>query len=193
MRIMINIVGGTLRGRKLQVPPGDQVRPTVNRVRQAIFNVLHHLLYFEDHVVLDLYAGTGALGIEALSWGANCVYFIEPVASVRRVLQQNLEHLDLVKQGVSLIPATATRWLPQFRNEGSPCLIFVDPPYLQGEYEQILPLIANHVSIPKKSLVVVESPKRLDYPVPSGLELIKSKHYGNVNVHFYEVTGQGRK
>ena len=81
---MIRIIGGTLRGRKLEVPSGPKVRPSADRVREALFNMLDHRLHWQDFNVLDLYAGSGALGIEALSRGARFATFVESSKALTR-------------------------------------------------------------------------------------------------------------
>ena len=88
---MLRIIGGEYRGRKLKVPAGNDVRPTSDRVREALFSLLSSLLSWDELTVLDLYAGSGALGLEALSRGAKHAIFIETSRRHLKILQQNVE------------------------------------------------------------------------------------------------------
>ena len=183
---MIQIISGQYRGRKLLVPEGKQLRPTANRVRESIFNVLQHLLYFEDRVVLDLYAGSGALGLEAISRGCGSAYFVESNLATVQLIKQNLQRCGAHSDSVHVIHRPAETWLSQFENLGHPCLVFVDPPYYQDEYAKILPLISKLDSIPETSVIVVESPKKLDISAVPLLEILKEKQYGETKVIFLE-------
>ncbi|MGK5091688.1 16S rRNA (guanine(966)-N(2))-methyltransferase RsmD [Deltaproteobacteria bacterium TL4] len=180
---MISIISGTCRGKKLKVPEGKQVRPTANKVREAVFNVLNQFGPLNQYVVLDLYAGSGALGLEALSRGAKKAFFIENDYSVYEILKRNVKDCKVLDSQGCTVQNKAERWLAYFDND-HPCLIFVDPPYHQGEYEKILPLLAKLPSIPNESIVVVESPTTLLYHIAPSFEVIKTKIYGTVHVNF---------
>lgn len=182
---MISVTGGEFRGKKLAVPSGDTVRPTLNKARQAIFNVLDHMVNLNEMAGLDLYAGSGALGIEALSRGVSHMTFVEKNGPVFQTLKKNVGSLALKKQSFTLAKNQAHFWLSQWKQEASPLLILLDPPYYEEEYELILPQLAEHSAVGAGSIFAVESPTTLSYASPDNLELLKSKRYGQVQVSFF--------
>ena len=125
---MIRIVGGKFKGQKLQVPHGDKVRPTSNKIREAVFNILNHLIDFDDYLVLDLFAGSGALGLEAISRGCSESFLIEANAKHFHILKENASFLQN-NATIKTIRHKAERWLPSFSDNSKNCLIFLDPPY----------------------------------------------------------------
>ncbi len=185
---MITIVGGIFRGRKITVPEGTKVRPTSNRVREGIFNVLQHWIDLRQTAVVDLYAGSGALGMEALSRGAFHALFIEKSSKHMRLLKQNLVLLQLPSTQVTIVCRSASAWLPSFHIDAelgeSQCLIFLDPPYHAGEYETILPMVGRLANIPQETIIVVESPTSLKLPSVDNLETFQSKRYGSTQIDF---------
>ncbi len=181
---MITIVGGKFRGKKIEVPPGNQVRPTLNKTREASFNVLQHLIRIQDMTALDLYAGSGAMGLEALSRGANQVIFVESSCKHFKVLQKNIKRFQLQEPQALAIRHSAREWLPSLRPHETPCLIFIDPPYQSGEYEKILPLITQLPTIPAQSILVIESPRAQHYPLENKFERIQLKEYGKTKLDF---------
>src|SRR5215472_5185665 len=132
---LLRIVGGRHRGRRLLVPPGDAVRPTSDRAREALFNILSHGDFaaagspFADENVLDAFAGTGALGIEALSRGAARAAFIETDRTALAALRRNLAALDET-DAADVIAGDATR--PPRRAPFAAAVAFLDPPYGTG-------------------------------------------------------------
>jgi len=191
---MISIVSGRFRGRRLKVPKNGKVRPTANRVREALFNILQHRILFEELCVLDLFAGTGALGLEALSRGAQYVFFVECAKSSLSMLQQNinlcttnLSENDSESQiNVKVIHDRAEHWLPHFSKPQGPCLIFLDPPYLGGNYDPILSLLAQLPQIPDESWIAVESSSQSSLCFPSELELLQQRCYGTVKLELLQ-------
>ena len=128
----MRIVGGALRGRKIEAPDGREVRPTTDRVRESIFNVLEHSDFLTNPLagvrVLDLFAGSGALGLEAISRGAAFATFVDSAASSRVALRKNIEALQLVGQTkIYKRDATALAELPGHIKPLN--LVFLDPPY----------------------------------------------------------------
>ena len=156
----MRIVAGLWRGRSLAAPPmqprgGETTRPTADRVRQALFDMLLHAPWVgRDAVVgatvLDAFAGTGALGLEALSRGAAHAHFLERDRAALAALRANIAAL---KAPASVHPADATRPPP-----GTPCsLVFLDPPYGQGLIERALPALAQAGWLAPAALLVVET------------------------------------
>jgi 16S rRNA (guanine966-N2)-methyltransferase len=131
----MRVIGGELRSRVLKSAPGLDTRPTPDRLRETLFNILSPRI--EDTVFVDAYAGTGAVGIEALSRGARSAVFIERAKPAIAVLRDNLHTLGLENRS-RVVQGKATLWLDKFPAD----IVFLDPPYeLQREYEASLELL----------------------------------------------------
>jgi len=182
---MITITGGEFRGKKIEVPSGNQVRPTLNKTRQATFNVLQNYVRFDEVRVIDLYAGSGALGIEAVSRGSNHTFFVEQDTKIFQTLQKNVQSISISKSRTTLVCSTAHQWITNLKSGEHPYLIFIDPPYESEEYEKILSLISQLPSIPQHSALVVESPYLLQYSVKKNLEMVQTKKYGQTKLCFF--------
>ena len=183
---MVRIIGGNLGGRNLEVPSGKQVRPSADRVREALFSMLDHRLYWQDYTVLDLYAGSGALGIEALSRGARYACFVECSRKHERVLQKNLQSCKLTKELYGVFFDRAEHWILSFQDPGNPSLVFLDPPYQNNHYLQILNRISKSEGIQNGSVIVVESPKKIEFEFPQNLEMIVQKICSATSLHLLE-------
>ena len=180
---MIRIIGGKYSGRKLKVPPGNDVRPTSDQVRAALFNLLSPLLNWDNLVVLDLYAGSGALGLEALSRGAKKVIFVEASHKHMIILKQNIEIFSPEKTKFELGQEKAARWISRFADPEQQCLAFLDPPFSSNEYNLILKKLALSPAIRTGSLIVVESNQKRKIFFPENMELLKHRHYGSVSLN----------
>lgn len=184
----IRIVGGSLRGRRISVPERG-VRPTSERTREAIFDLLGPDLV-PGARVLDLYAGTGALGIEALSRGAAFADFVEKDAAAARRLVANLEVLGLAAQGRvhradlgrGRMPATAS---------GPWDLVFLDPPYAGDAGALWLDALARAAWGPAGGVVVYERSRAAAVAAPGGLALWKERRYGDTAVALYRTGPAG--
>ena len=183
---MIRIIGGTLRGRKLEVPSGLKVRPSADRVREALFNMLDHRLHWQDFNVLDLYAGSGALGIEALSRGARFATFVECSKTHEKILNKNLLSCKLTRECYDIFLERAERWILSYSDPGNPSLIFLDPPYQENHYLQILKQLADSESIQKGSIIAIESPKKMEFEFQNSLVLMVRKTYGGTALDLLE-------
>jgi 16S rRNA (guanine966-N2)-methyltransferase len=177
---MIRIIGGKYRGRKLKVPVGNYVRPTSDRVREALFNLLSSLLSWNELTVLDLYAGSGALGLESLSRGAKHAIFIEASRRNLKILQQNVELMSPEQGRFELVQDRAVRWISRFADPEKPCLAFLDPPFSGKEYDLMLEKLASLPAIRTGSMIVVESPYSREIKFPDIMELVKHRRYGSV-------------
>lgn len=173
---MVRVIGGRARGRRLQVPPGDRVRPTSDRVREALFNVLAHTLdvRWEGLRVLDLFAGAGTLGLEALSRGAAEVVFVEADRRVAEVLARNLAAVPGTSR---LVQQPAERFLA-----GTPSpfdVVFLDPPYPAAAEVPTITALHRRGWLAPGSLVCVEHPaaRSLD-GLPDGLEEAFGRAWG---------------
>ena len=178
-RTRVRVTGGSLRGFQLAEPGGDRLRPTSARVREAIFNVLAARI--EDAAVLDLFAGTGALGIEALSRGAARAVFVENHRSSARSIVQSLARAGMSERG-SVVRGALPGALDAA--EGPFDLIFLDPPY---DSEQASPtLSAAAPLLAAGGLVVYEHRSRYNPPErPLGLTLSDRRVYGDTAVAFF--------
>lgn len=167
----MRVVGGRLRGRSLSTPKSQAIRPTADRVREAVFNILVHA--YDDPVsgarVLDLFAGTGAVGIEALSRGAAFALFVDDAAEARALLRDNIDALGF-GGATRVFRRDATR-LGDAHPVEPFALAFLDPPYRQGLAEQALASAQAGGWLAPDALIVVEEAKSAFGKVPGFVEL----------------------
>lgn len=174
----MRVSGGSAKGRTLKVAPGT--RPTTDRVRQAMFNTLASLVTFEGRC-LDLYAGSGALGIEALSRGVSFCDFVDSRRAACEAIRTNLGNSGLIpKARVICKPvAAAVQELP-----GPYAMVFADPPY--ADMDALAPINELADRLESETVLVVEHWGRKDPPpVLGGLALLRSKRYGDSAITFY--------
>lgn len=173
----MRIVAGRHRGARLEAPPGDATRPTSDRARQALFDTLtggRFDIDLNDAVVLDLFAGTGALGLEALSRGAARAVFVEKDRAALAVLNRNIAHLKAGDR--ALVLAQDATELGRARTPAA--LVLMDPPYRQGLVGPALQaLLAGGWLVPD-ALIVVEQAKDEALDLPPGFELLDDRRYG---------------
>lgn len=172
----MRVVAGSLRGRAIKAPDGDATRPTTDRAREALFNALNSLGVIDGSNVLDLYAGSGALGIEALSRGAAKCTFVERDRRALDAIRSNISHLGIGDRSNVLagdVP-TLVAALRQFD------LVLADPPYGFDEWGRLLDLIAPCLT--PDAVVVAESGREL--PPSAEWEVIRAKRYGRAWVTF---------
>lgn len=177
----MRIVAGRFRGRALAgVGKGDpqaHLRPTADRVRESLFNVLAGLGAVQDARVLDLFAGTGALGLEALSRGAAHVTFVDDGRVAQGLIRRNIDLLDCGAQ-TDLIRRDATRPGPR---PGAPCdLVFLDPPYGEGLGERALSVAQAGGWLAPDALLVWEESRAM--PAPTGFRLHDRRRYGDTHI-----------
>jgi 16S rRNA (guanine966-N2)-methyltransferase len=180
----MRIVGGRLGGRTLASPRSQAIRPTADRLRESLFNILVHA--YGDPVtgarVLDLFAGTGALGLEALSRGAAFALFIDDRAEARALLRENIATLGL--GGVTRIfRRDATRLGPTHPVEPF-SLVFLDPPYGKGLAEKALVSARAGGWLAQGALVAVEEAADAAFKAPSGFEEVQRRRYDDTEVVF---------
>ena len=183
----MRVISGRFGGRTLVAPAGAATRPTADRVREALFSVLADV---EGNAVLDLYAGTGALGIEALSRGATRATFVENARHALRALRQNLDALEL-GDATTVLPIAVERALrtPPWR-EGFD-LIFLDPPYAVIRGGHFRAALAKAVergltpSLRPGGRVVLEHASAQNAPPVSGITLEETRVYGDSALSFY--------
>jgi 16S rRNA (guanine966-N2)-methyltransferase len=173
----MRVVAGRLGGRRLRAVPGSATRPTSDRVREALFSVLGSRV--EGARVLDLFAGTGALAIEALSRGAASAVLVEQSAQAASVIRANLEALDLIR--VAAVRRTKAEVYLRSQRDGPFDLVFLDPPYALpvGLLAGLLARLARGALAPG-AVVVLESSARAEPPPwPPGLHPDRPRRYGD--------------
>lgn len=181
----MRVVGGRFGGRTLAAPAGRVLRPTSERVREAVFNILEHGisgLRIDGSRVLDLFAGTGAFGLEALSRGARFCLFVDDGAPARGLIRRNADALGLIGQ--------CKIWRRDAAKLG-PCapqppfdLIFADPPYGKGLGTAALAALGAGGWMADGAVVVLEESDRAEVAVPAPLHRIDERNYGDTKILF---------
>jgi 16S rRNA (guanine(966)-N(2))-methyltransferase RsmD len=188
----MRISGGAAKGRKVGLKKAfakkgetDELRPTSAKVRQAIFNILGNIL--GDKIVgsrfLDLYAGTGAVGIEALSRGAGKTVFVDDNSLRINIIKELLEKFGF-KDRAGVVKDKASNFIR--KSESVFDIIFVDPPYASGELDMVLPLIDEKAILGDNGIVIAEHlTKKILLPEIGSLKLIKTYKYGDTSLTLY--------
>ncbi len=181
----MRIISGTARGRTLKSPKGSRVRPTSDRVREALFSILGNEVVGVG--VMDFFAGTGSLGLEALSRGAQRAVFVEKNPAALKCLKENIticgfeERSKVVASPV--VPFLNTSTFPEETG-----IIFIDPPYSSHEAIKVLLAFSKHVkSLSGCRIVLEHSPSLLLDPVPEFLETVDSRKYGDTVLTFFMI------
>ncbi len=181
----MRVVAGQFRGRALATPPDGRVRPTSDRVREAVFNILSHGIEGFDLAgskVLDLFAGTGALGIEAISRGSAYCLFVEQDADARGLIRRNVETFGL--SGVTRIFRRDAADLGPAGSRDSFNLVFADPPYGKELAEKALASAATGGWLVPGAIAVVEEADRTMLRLPDGFEELDRRSWGDTQVVF---------
>lgn len=183
----MRVISGSLRGRRLQAFKGSEIRPTSDRVREALFSILQSKTGgFKDFSVLDLFAGSGALAIEALSRGASHARLVEKAQSSVSVIRENLKNCQLTDKA-EVINRDTFQALPSF----SGCLfdlIFLDPPYGKGYAEQAINEISKFDLLDKDGILCAETGADEKLPETIGnLQRIDHRRYGSTMIDLYAI------
>jgi 16S rRNA (guanine966-N2)-methyltransferase len=192
----MRITGGTLRGRNLVAPADARVRPTSDKVRQAIFNILAHNDFgigftLDGARVCDLFAGTGALGIEALSHGAAFALLVDDSADSRALIRTNVEALQLTG-ATKIWRRDATDLGPMAAGSGGPFdLAFLDPPYRQNLVSPALAALRDGGWLSENALVIAETGEDETVLAADGFEKLDERVYGDTRVSFLTPTASG--
>jgi 16S rRNA (guanine(966)-N(2))-methyltransferase RsmD len=176
----MRIIAGERKGHTIYAPKGLETRPTSDRVRENVFNIVAP--WVEDARVLDLYAGSGAMGLEALSRGAAAVVFVESDADALRAIERNLDRLRLTH--ATVVRADATTGLAQETAAGRKYdLVLADPPYAMTDYDPLARYLSRVLA--DDGLLVLESSARTE-PELAGLVVRTSRRYGSTRVTVFE-------
>lgn len=181
----LRIIAGEFKRRIIKSPGSRQTHPMGDRIRSAIFNKLVH--YLPNANVLDVFAGTGALGLEALSRGAKTVTLIEKDRKAQKIITNNIEALN-VEQRTKLIRANVNSWinttLATIKPEELPRydIIFADPPYWNPQFDIVERLIEF---LDEKGVLVLSHTRQIDTPIFEGLELIDKREYADATIAYY--------
>ncbi|MCL6558668.1 MAG: 16S rRNA (guanine(966)-N(2))-methyltransferase RsmD [Firmicutes bacterium] len=181
---MLRVIAGTAKKRQLKVPKGLDVRPTSDRVKEALFNILGS--FIPGCRFLDLFAGTGNVGIEALSRGAGSAVFVEINRRNIRIIKENLAATGLESKA-RLLNLDACDALSLLGREGQTFdIVFLDPPYLKNFEYDILAGIAGYSLLEPGGKVIIESSKKDRLPLEiEGLKVIRQERYGDTMLSFY--------
>ena len=188
-RNSVRIIAGTWRGRRVNFPDMPALRPTPGRVRETLFNWLQQAIV--DTRCLDLFAGSGALGLEALSRGAKSLVFVEQAQMAARGLQAELARLGGTAKA-RVVEMGASRFLRSVAEPGKPFdVVFLDPPFGQNALAEYVPLLDAGDWVRAGGLVYLENEKAAGIPgLPSHWELLKSKSAGEVGYHLARVNAR---
>ncbi|MGB9813466.1 MAG: 16S rRNA (guanine(966)-N(2))-methyltransferase RsmD [Thermovenabulum sp.] len=178
----MRIIGGIFRGRKLKSLRGMNTRPTSDIVRESLFNVLGEKVV--NSVFVDIFAGTGAVGIEALSRGARKVYFIEKDYKACKIIKENLNNLGVLKEAI-IIKGEVPGIIFDINPEDDFDIIFLDPPYKKGLTLPSIHALQKKGLIKNNTLVIIQCPFDEKVDLPEGFSVIKEKKYGITKLIFF--------
>ncbi len=184
----MRITGGTLRSRTLRAPRGSSTRPTTDRVREALFGILASAGALEGANVADLYAGTGALGIEAISRGARRATLVESARPALAALRANVEALGVLDH-VHVVPGDVGACAPRIASDGPFDLVLADPPWADvdsGEVATALASLARPGVLAPDATLVLEHASRSRAPDIAGFARGDTRRYGDTALTFYK-------
>ena len=178
----MKITAGSYKGSKVKAPDEKIVRPTLSKIRESIFNTLFSMMDFGGKSFLDAFAGSGIMGLEALSRGFESVLAIEKNPKVARILKENYQNIKLEP---NLIIGNSLKLLTKLSEKFD--VIYLDPPYLSGIYEETLKKIQENSLLKENGIVILEHTAEVKYS-EYGFELIKQKKYSKKFVTFLQIS-----
>ena len=180
----MKVISGTLKGRTIEGYDIEGTRPTMDRVKESLFATIQE--YIKDSIVLDLFAGSGSLGIEAISNGAKLCYFIDNNNEVIKTLNKTMTNFN-IKDKSRIILSDWKKFLNESsKNNTKFDLIFIDPPYNYDVYEKILTKVSELNLLNDKGLIILEHQNLKLKDEYNSLKLYKQKKYGNKSVNIYK-------
>ncbi len=181
----MRVITGSARGMTLTTLEGEDVRPTTDRVKEAIFSIIQFEI--EGRTVLDLFAGSGQLGIEALSRGAEKAYFVDSSGDSVAVVKKNLEHTRLMSSAVVLQADSPTFVRNSKESFG---VVFLDPPYGRGLVQRVLPDVSEHMQ--PGGVIICETPVGEELPERAGGSVLHRRYkYGKIEITVYRTEAEG--
>jgi 16S rRNA (guanine966-N2)-methyltransferase len=185
----MRVIAGSQKGRRLRASEGLDIRPTSGRVKEALFSIIGGRI--GGARFLDLYAGTGAIGIEALSRGAQRVAFVESNPASLRLLKTNLDHCRL-SSAVDIYPCTTESFLERVKMSNATFdIVFADPPYRMDSACRLLPSLAQSAIIATQTTVILEHPTKQIMPPHIGrLRWLRQYRYGDTSLSTFQVTAK---
>ena len=180
----VRIISGKWKGTPLYTPPGRETRPTGDRVKEALFSMIGP--YFEGGVCLDLFAGSGALGLEALSRGMDFAVLVDRKSG--DTIKRNVDRLN-ASANVKILPFHYEKVIKQLAGAYVFDLVFLDPPYALGLLPSVMATLVERRLLRNKAIVVAEMERNTISPAVPSLELVKCQDYGVTRVCIYQMTG----
>lgn len=172
----MRVISGSARGLKLKAPAGLNTRPTVDRIKESLFNILSNMNLY-DIEFLDLFSGTGGIGIEALSRGARSAVFVDNSNESIKVIKENLEHAHFSEKA-EVLKTDVLRAISEMKSKNKKFdIIFMDPPYNKGLIQKTLSVIYDNNILKKDGIIVCEQGIHDDLPEVIGLEVYRIKEY----------------
>ncbi|HZW39694.1 MAG TPA: 16S rRNA (guanine(966)-N(2))-methyltransferase RsmD [Ignavibacteriaceae bacterium] len=150
----MRIISGEYKGRLINVPDSDLIRPTTDRVRETLFNLLNNIIDFEDIKVLDIYAGSGSLGLECLSRGAKEIHFVEKNFVIYKNLEENIKSLDVSEQ-CKIFKMEAKRFANLYKDAGYN-LILLDPPFFKYDVYDVVNSLLENNYLAEDGMIILE-------------------------------------
>ncbi|MFZ5966331.1 MAG: 16S rRNA (guanine(966)-N(2))-methyltransferase RsmD [Bacillota bacterium] len=183
-RSSLRVIAGSLRGRRLKAPKGLNTRPTTDRIKESIFSMIHG--FIPESIVLDLFSGTGNLGIESLSRGAAKAYFVDKSKESIQIIKENIAETGLQDKSMAIL-SDAFKVLNRLSEEGIKFdIIFLDPPYLKDLIMPCIHTILREKLLNDNGIIVIEHdskdilPEKID-----SISIYKQKKYGNTTISIY--------
>jgi len=181
----MRVISGNARGHKLTTPEGLDTRPTTDRIKESLFNIIAPDIY--DCEFLDLFSGSGSIGIEALSRGAKKAVFVDSARKALDTIEHNLNHTKLADKAEII----RTEVLAAIKMLGSKNakfdIIFMDPPYMSGLYKPTLMAILAADILNKDGYIIAEHPGKVELPVAEGFKLVRTKDYKTTVMSFWTL------
>jgi 16S rRNA (guanine966-N2)-methyltransferase len=183
----MRIIGGRLKGREVEAPRGVLSRPPLSVIRESVFNILGQSI--EGKSVLDLFAGSGSLGIEAISRGAAEVQFVDSSRRCAEMIERNTRGLGIADLS-RIVRQDAVEFVAAGR--GGPFdIVFVDPPFLSGKAEEALNVLAPSTLVSETTVVIVRTHWRERFALPAGFQVARQRKFGDSVVAFMKRTQGG--
>lgn len=175
------ITGGTYKGRKVQAPDEKITRPTLSKARESIFNTLYSIMDFEGKSFLDMFAGSGIMGLEALSRGFESVLAIEKNQKAAKILKENYANIKLTP---NLIIGDSLKLIPRLSEKFD--IIYIDPPYFSGVYQDCLEKVKENYILKGDGIIILEHVIDINFD-DIGFKLIKQKKYSGKLITFLSL------